>query len=388
MKPNVQRRFRLFRKRKKLNGLKNENIDDILEKKLKEYYNNIDTEAPSSFENAIQTAFSSKRNKKFLLLIAKKQNVFEKLKHFKERISKRFIKVSQLAVALFCTLCVTYFVHATSFVDYLADFFNLNDININNSGIEQALENGNLQNVHMDYIRQNGVGVKISYVLMNDLNLYLVFDIETDFSLNEVDVSKLNFHDLAITNESNEIIYQQDMNNNFKGNKVLVQDEYHLKNVVFMISDEIPKSNELKVEFSNIIFYKNISEEQKNLEMNEYIVNLNFKHSIKMEDIDSKIMIYQFVEKEIQNANVEIKKIIFDDTGLNLLIAIDAPDFSVKVKSILNKHNINYYYIGRDEELNKKEYVVNITGIKEKEKINLEIETNSKTNKYELVKNR
>lgn len=388
MKPNVQRRFRMFRKRKKLNGLKNENIDDILEKKLKEYYNNIDTEAPSSFENAIQTAFSSKRNKKFLLLIAKKQNVFEKLKHFKERISKRFIKVSQLAVALFCTLCVTYFVHATSFVDYLADFFNLNDININNSGIEQALENGNLQNVYMDYIRQNGVGVKISYVLMNDLNLYLVFDIETDFSLNEVDVSKLNFQDLIISNENNDIIFDKYSTDIFKGNKVIIQDEYHMKYLFFMISDEILESKELNIQFNNIIFYKNISEEQKNLEMNEYTINLNFTHNIKMEDIDSKIMIYQFVEKEIQNANVEIKKIIFDDTGLNLLIAIDTPEFSVKVKSILNKHNINYYYIGRDEELNKKEYVVNITGIKEKEKINLEIETNSKTNKYELVKNR
>lgn len=387
MKPNVQRRFRLFRKRKKLNGLKNENIDDILEKKLKEYYNNIDTEAPSSFENAIQTAFSSKRNKKFLLLIAKKQNVFEKLKHFKERISKRFIKVSQLAVALFCTLCVTYFVHATSFVDYLLDVFNLNDTDINNSGIEQALQNGNLQNVYMDYIRENGVGVKISYVLMNDLNLYLVFDIETDFSLNEVDVSKLNFHDLAITNESNEIIYQQDMNNNFKGNKVVVQDEYHLKNVVFMMSDEIPESNELKVEFSNIIFYKNISEEQKNLEMNEYIVNLNFTHFIKMEDIESEVITYEVKEKEIQNTNIEIKKVIFDETGLNLLVEANTSDVKTKINSFFNKEEINSYFIKLLENF-KREFIINISEIKEKDKINLEIESGDKVNKYELIKNR
>lgn len=382
MKPNVQRRFRLFRKRKKLNGLKNENIDDILEKKLKEYYNNIDTEAPSSFENAIQTAFSSKRNKKFLLLITKKQNVFEKLKHFKERISKRFIKVSQLAVALFCTLCVTYFVHATSFVDYLLDVFNLNDTDINNSGIEQAL-----QNVYMDYIRQNGVGVKISYVLMNDLNLYLVFDIETDFSLNEVDVSKLNFHDLAITNESNEIIYQQDMNNNFKGNKVVVQDEYHLKNVVFMISDEIPESNELKVEFSNIIFYKNISEEQKNLEMNEYIVNLNFKHSIKMEDVESDVITYEVKEKEIQNTDIEIKKVIFDETGLNLLVEANTSDIKTKINSFFNKGEVNSYLIKWLDDF-RKEFIINISGIEEKDKINLEIESEDKINKYELIKNR
>ena len=387
MKPNVQRRFRLFRKRKKLNGLKNENIDDILEKKLKEYYNNIDTEAPSSFENAIQTAFSSKRNKKFLLLIAKKQNVFEKLKHFKERISKRFIKVSQLAVALFCTLCVTYFVHATSFVDYLLDVFNLNDTDINNSGIEQALQNGNLQNVYMDYIRENGVGVKISYVLMNDLNLYLVFDIETDFSLNEVDVSKLNFQDLTISNENNEIIFDKYSTDIFKGNKVIIQDEHHMKNLVFIMSDNILESNQLNIQFSNIIFYKNISEEQKNLEMNEHIVNLNFTHSIKMENIESKIAIYDVKEKEIQNSNIEIKKVILDESGINLLILSNNFNFDIKVKTFFEKYNVNSYYIKRLED-NRKEFIVNIVGIKEKDKINLEIESGDKVNKYELIKNR
>lgn len=387
MKPNVQRRFKLFRKRKKLNGLKNENIDDILEKKLKEYYNNIDTEAPSSFENAIQTAFSSKRNKKFLLLIAKKQNVFEKLKHFKERISKRFTKVSQLAVALFCTLCVTYFVHATSFVDYLLDVFNLNDTDINNSGIEQALQNGNLQNVYMDYIRENGVGVKISYVLMNDLNLYLVFDIETDFSLNEVDVSKLNFQDLTISNENNEIIFDKYSTDIFKGNKVIMQDEHHMKNLVFIMSDNILESNQLNIQFSNIIFYKNISEEQKNLEMNEHIVNLNFTHSIKMENIESKIAIYDVKEKEIQNSNIEIKKVILDESGINLLILSNNFNFDIKVKTFFEKYNVNSYYIKRLED-NRKEFIVNIVGIKEKDKINLEIESGDKVNKYELIKNR
>lgn len=387
MKPNVQRRFRLFRKRKKLNGLKNENIDDILEKKLKEYYSNIDTEAPSSFENAIQTAFSSKRNKKFLLLIAKKQNVFEKLKHFKERISKRFIKVSQLAVALFCTLCVTYFVHATSFVDYLLDVFNLNDTDMNNSGIEQALQNGNLQNVYMDYIRQNGVGVKISYVLMNDLNLYLVFDIETDFSLNEVDVSKLNFQDLTISNENNEIIFDKYSTDIFKGNKVIIQDEHHMKNLVFIMSDDILESNQLNIQFSNIIFYKNISEEQKNLEMNEYIVNLNFTHFIKMENIESKIATYDVKEKEIQNSNIEIKKVIFDETGLNLLVVANSTDISTKVNSFFNKVEINSYFIKLLGDF-RREFIINISGIEEKDKINLEIISDNQKNKYELIKNR
>lgn len=386
MKPNVQRRFRLFRKRKKLNGLKNENIDDILEKKLKEYYSNIDTEAPSSFENAIQTAFSSKRNKKFLLLIAKKQNVFEKLKHFKERISKRFIKVSQLAVALFCTLCVTYFVHATSFVDYLLDVFNLNDTDMNNSGIEQALQNGNLQNVYMDYIRQNGVGVKISYVLMNDLNLYLVFDIETDFSLNERDVDSLNLDNLVITNEKDEIIFNKYVSDIYKGNKVIIQDEHHMKNLVFMMSDEIPKSKALNIQFSNILFYKDENIGLEGSDINKNNLNLNFVYNLNLDSTtEGKNILYDVVAKKGENSNIEIRKAIFDETGLNLLIVANSSNIEVKIDSFFNKGKSNTYYLKLLEDF-RREFIINISGIKEKDKIDLEIEVDNKTNKYELIK--
>ena len=233
MKPNVKK-FKSFLTKKDKRDILEE---DYLDKKLKEYYKKVDNEVPKSFEDAIQTAFSSKKDKKFLKFIAKKQNFIDKIKFIKEKLSRSFLKVSQLAVVLFSCLCVTYFVHATSIVDYLAGFFNLSDININNSGIEQALEKGELQNVYMDYIRAEGVGVKVSYVLMNDLNLYLVFDIETDFSLKERDVNNVYFHNLMITNENGDIIYHQDSNDNFKGNKVIVQDEHHMKDLIFMISN-------------------------------------------------------------------------------------------------------------------------------------------------------
>ena len=269
----------------------------------------------------------------------------------------------------------------------MLDVFNLNDTDINNSGIEQALENGNLQNVYMDYIRQNGVGVKISYVLMNDLNLYLVFDIETDFSLNEVDVSKLNFQDLTISNENNEIIFDKYSTDIFKGNKVILQDEHHMKNLVFIMSDDILESKQLNIQFSNIIFYKNISEEQKNLEMNEYIVNLNFTHFIKMENIESKIATYDVKEKEIQNSNFEIKKVIFDETGLNLLVVANSTNISTKVNSFFNKVEINSYFIKLLGDF-RREFIINISGIEEKDKINLEIISDNQKNKYELIKNR
>ncbi len=384
MKPNVKK-FKSFLTKKNKRGILEE---DYLDKKLKEYYKKVDNEVPKSFEDAIQTAFSSKKDKKFLKFIAKKQNFIDKIKFIKEKLSRSFLKVSQLAVVLFSCLCVTYFVHATSIVDYLVGFFNLSDININNSGIEQALEKGELQNVYMDYIRAEGVGVKVSYVLMNDLNLYLVFDIETDFSLKERDVNNVNFQRLVITNENGETIYNQYMNDNFKGNKVIVQDEHHMKNLIFMISDGNVESNILNVEFTDVIFYKNTTEEKESDRLNEISTKMNFKHNIELQNENVENKIYDIIVKKEENPNIKISNAIFDYTGLNILILSDNSNFDIDVKNIFKDFTINSYYIGENKELQKREFVINISEMNEKNKIKLKIKANNQINEYELIKNR
>lgn len=384
MKPNVKK-FKSFLTKKDKRGILEE---DYLDKKLKEYYKKVDNEVPKSFEDAIQTAFSSKKDKKFLKFIAKKQNFIDKIKFIKEKLSRSFLKVSQLAVVLFSCLCVTYFVHATSIVDYLAGFFNLSDININNSGIEQALEKGELQNMYMDYIRAEGVGVKVSYVLMNDLNLYLVFDIETDFSLKERDVNNVYFHNLMITNENGDIIYHQDSNDNFKGNKVIVQDEHHMKDLIFMISDEIPVSKSIKIEFKEVRFYKNRTEEKDSDRLNEISTKMNFKHNIELHNENIENKIYDIIVKKEENPNIKISNAIFDYTGLNILILSDNSNFDIDIKNIFKDFTINSYYIGENKKLQKREFVINISEINEKNKIKLKVKANNQINEYELIKNR
>lgn len=385
MKPNVKK-FKSFLTKKDKRGILEE---DYLDKKLKEYYKKVDNEVPKSFEDAIQTAFSSKKDKKFLKFIAKKQNFIDKIKFIKEKLSRSFLKVSQLAVVLFSCLCVTYFVHATSIVDYLVGFFNLSDININNSGIEQALEKGELQNVYMDYIRAEGVGVKVSYVLMNDLNLYLVFDIETDFSLKERDVNNVNFQRLVITNENGETVYNQYMNDNFKGNKVVVQDEHHMKNLIFMFSDGIPESKKLNIFFNQIVLYKSNDVSSNESDLNENSANINFEYSLDLENTIKQIEIsYDINIKQNENSAVNIKKAIFDETGLNLLIESENSNMKVNLKSLFSKREYNNFYLIKWLSDLRKEFIINIPEIKEKDKIDLEIETDNGVNRYELIKNR
>lgn len=382
MKPNEKSFIKSFGNKANSNSNKTE---ELIEKKIKEYYSNQTVEAPYSFENAIQTAFTSKHNKKFLSFTAHKQNLLEKFKNFRKTVQRQSMRILQSATVLICIFGITYFVHATSFLDYLMNVFNLSDINFNNKGIEDAIENGELQNINMDYIKQNGVGIKISYVLMNDLSLYIVFDIETDFSLYEKDVNNVTFGDITIKNE-NEEIFNKYKSTVFKGNKAVVQDEHHMKNVFFIIAKEIPKCKELNIYANRVRFYKNDSGDKNDTDLNKYSVDFKLEYSIKLENnLETADLSYNVIEKEIQNNDIKIRKAICDETGLNLLIEANDIDFKVIEKGILKKDEASTYYIENLEQ-GKKLFVVNMYEEKDKQKINIEIEYNGKTNEYEITK--
>ena len=382
MKPNEKSFIKSFGNKANSDSNKTE---ELIEKKLKEYYSNQTVEVPYNFENAIQTAFTSKHNKKFLSFTAHKQNLLEKFKNFRKTVQRQSMRILQSATVLICIFGITYFVHATSFLDYLMNVFNLSDINFDNKGIEDAIENGELQNINMDYIKQNGVGIKISYVLMNDLSLYIVFDIETDFSLYEKDVNNITFGDITIKNE-NEEIFNKYKSTVFKGNKAVVQDEHHMKNVFFIIAKEIPKCKELNIYANRVKFYKNDSGDKNDTDLNKYSVDFNLKYSIKLENnLETADLSYNVIEKNIQNNDIKIRKAICDETGLNLLIETNDIDFKVIEKGMLKKDEASIYYIENLEQ-GKKLFVVNMYEEKDKQKINIEIEYNGKTNEYEITK--
>ena len=379
MMPNDER-MQTFRENDKHSHKNHE--EDLIEKKLAEYYKNQSNEVPHSFENAIQTAFSDKRNKNFLQMLARKNKSAKDLKDAIRNFRRMALRTTQVAILVVCLLCTTHFVNATSFWKYLSDVLNLNTINVNNGGIEQALENGDLQNLYTDYKMQNGIGVKASYVLMNELNLYLVFDIETDFDLYEAGIENVSFKDLRITNDSGEELWNEGEECS-KGNKIIIQDKNHLKNVVFMISDNFQTSNHLNVKFNDIIFYSNEDDARIESELQEKNIAINYEYSIKLDKyIDNKRIEYN-VEKNT-NPNMKIEKVIFDDTGLNLLVLVNDSNFELYKNTFVDLE-YTFSFIRLTEDFNRR-IVINIPSIKENNTIKLKIKDSNKTYKIELKK--
>ena len=349
--------------------------EDLIEKKLAEYYKNQSNDVPPSFENAIQTAFSDKRNKNFLQMLARKNKRAKDLKDAIRNFRRMALRTTQVAILVVCLLCTTHFVNATSFWEYLSDVLNLNTINVNNGGIEQALENGDLQNLYTDYKMQNGIGVKASYVLMNELNLYLVFDIETDFDLYEAGIENISFKDLRITNDSGEELWSEGNFENIQGNKIIIQDKNHLKNVVFMISDSFASSNNLNIKFSNVIFYSNEDDNRNESDLYEKDVEFEYEYFIRLDKyVDNKRVEYNVAKNT--SPNIQIEKVILDDTGLNLLVLANDRDFELETNMFTDlKYNSSFIKVTDNY---KRELVINIPEIKEKDNIKIRIKIDDK----------
>ena len=379
MMPNDER-MQTFRENDKHSHKNHE--EDLIEKKLAEYYKNQSNEVPHSFENAIQTAFSDKRNKNFLQMLARKNKSAKDLKDAIRNFRRMALRTTQVAILVVCLLCTTHFVNATSFWEYLSDVLNLNTINVNNGGIEQALENGDLQNLYTDYKMQNGIGVKASYVLMNELNLYLVFDIETDFDLYEAGIENVSFKDLRITNDSGEELWNEGQDVQ-KGNKIIIQDKNHLKNVIFMISDNFMSSTNLDIKFGNIIFYSNEDDNRNESNLYKKYVEFEYEYSIRLDKyVDNKRVEYSVAKNTTKN--IQIEKVILDDTGLNLLVLVNDTDFELETNVFTDlKYNSNFIKV---TDTYKRELVINIPEIKEKDNIKIRIKVDDKKYILELEK--
>ena len=286
-----------------------EKIENIkLEKKLNKYYST-NFNSTKEFENSIKTAFRNKKNK--------------------NKINRTFGKIAKAVTAFACVMFLTYFTYASPIMDYILENFNFGIYNVNNSGIMASLKDGNLQNVYMDYIEENGVKVKISYVLINELNLYLVFDVETDFDLYEKGIENVDFDNLRIVNENMEEIYIRNLDNTSEGSKIIILDNYHFRNVVFVASNEIPKSKELCVSFSKMTLYKNLLNKSEKSDLFKDDLSMNFDYKLKITDNMTYSIKYDIKDVQISDESIVLKKVLYDETGLNLLIQSNDKHFSV-----------------------------------------------------------
>lgn len=287
-------------------------IDELLYNYFKQ-----NREVPESTTKVIETTLYNKKN--------------AKAKSTKNIHNFRFI-LSKVAIFILCISVIgTGGTFASNISNFFKNLFGLNNVGINNASVVSAIENNYVQNVDMDYIKVNDdYSIKIDYLMMDDINLYTVFNI---YSENGFDTNyRISILDLKIMADD-ELIYDISKENNCTidvstGYKQIVQEENTIKReLMFLMSDEFPKAKKLEYKFSKITLYNNSAP-------TENIIEINCDKEITIEiDVIDKFINRDVLYIDVNNESslYKINKFIANDTGTYLVYETEKPEVQIEL---------------------------------------------------------
>ena len=234
-------------------------LDDF-DKKLFNYYDNKPDEIPLSTQNTIQNALKVKHNNRYSTIT----------------ILKR------VAVFILCVgIITTTTVYAKDIINFITSIFTNST-----PGIDKAVDNGHAQNVEMDFIQYDNIGVKVDYILMDEKSLDISFIYK--YFEEKTTIKSIKASELTIKDEQNNIICFISENtigdNNIIGTNIYSSsnqqfiDNCSIRDSLLVTSQNFPSTSTLYIEISKITL--TLDEEIK-------YINGNWNFSINLEDKNS-----------------------------------------------------------------------------------------------------
>ena len=74
--------------------------------------------------------------------------------------------------------------------------------------VEEAIANGNYKKINMEYVEDNGISIKVDYVVVEENQLYIAFNV-----LAEEEFDEIYFKSIKIKNQNDYNIYSSEENN-------------------------------------------------------------------------------------------------------------------------------------------------------------------------------
>ena len=256
---------------------------------------------------------------------------------------RKYFNLYKVAIIVICLLCTSGIAYAT--YNYVKNNFN------RRKGIETAINNGYIMNVDGEPITSNDVSLKINQILLDDYNLDISFGLE--FKNMEIpdNVQAVEFENILIADENNNILYHSGSRNIFdnfvKSNNLdLEYKDYNEKYInasshthittedssninliynIFTYDKTFLKSKELNVYVENLIFKIN----NTNVRVD---ANWKIKQELSSNFQDRKSVKYNY--KNINDENIISVSAITYTTGTNLRIEMKIPTNEVDAKEL------------------------------------------------------
>lgn len=308
----------------------------------------------------------------------------------KERFSMSKNRILRTAASLFLVLGITC---GVAYAGYqITNYFKIKGMD--DAGIQTALKNNYVQNIDMEYIEAEKVKFKVDYLMMDDVNFDLVFNFETEDSVENYEGAAIS--NLKITDENNNQIYfdseDQDIWTKNIGISpsswsVVEKHDNKLRQVFHISSNNFPKSRKIYVSFDNIVLY-NVNKGNP--------ITIKYDDEYKLEFDLSKQLIERETIEYISNTNskiVEGAKL----TNSGLAVTINVEEY-LKVYNMGNENfkildsngteytlasNLHIYNLDNMYQAEKLVLVFNMTKYDETDTITLKLNDSAI---YELVK--
>lgn len=136
----------------------------------------------------------------------------EELPKSTQKVAQRFIrkvklknnikKLNKVAIAVITIgIMTTGVVFAKDIVNFITSMFTNST-----PAIDTAVQNGYVQNVNMDYVYDNDIGIKVDNLVIDDYNL----DISFSYNVKDNNISSIDIDNFIISNENDDLIYESE----------------------------------------------------------------------------------------------------------------------------------------------------------------------------------
>ncbi len=222
-------------------------------------------------------------------------------------------KIQKIAVILITFIILTTgVVFAKDIISFITSLFTNTT-----EGINKAVENGYVQNVNMDFVYDNDIGIKVDYLVMDDSNLDVSFVYDTK---NYSKVSSISLNEYIIRDENNNVIYYYFEDEN-KMNKAQCTANFHIRtneqmlNVANKFHESILYTSQKFSKSKNLIFEIYSYNINDTILKGCWIFNINLEDKIVERKNDSYIASYNTYIENISTELTETSLII--DIKLN-----------------------------------------------------------------------
>ncbi len=271
---------------------KNEKIDEM-DKLLLEYF-----KCKRDIESIVVPQSTQKMAQRVIKRI-KFQNKMRKL----SRVAAIFITIGVMTTGV---------VFAKDIVNFITSLFTNST-----PAIDTAVENGYVQNIDMDYVYYNDIGVKAEALIVDDFNL----DISFIYECKDNDIKEIKLEEYLILTENNELIY----------------DSSHVIDDKLNICNRITRNGE-NVKIDDVTYRESILFNLNKTENAISAINIDIKKlKVKKEDntsyyINGNWNFYIELDNTMTNRENILYDFISDNNIDEIYAEMTATEFVIKVK--------------------------------------------------------